>query len=72
MSEQKVNGQEAADGEGQPRKISLAEAMKRKLAQNKQNQAKEQAQTKLQKNNQMIKSQNVKKPNNQRRKTGGS
>ncbi|MEK8128563.1 hypothetical protein WMW72_11670 [Paenibacillus filicis] len=57
----------------EPRKISLAEAMKQKLAQKKQAQADA-------KNNPQqragsdatMRSQNNKKPNNQRRRTGGS
>lgn len=57
--------------ENEPKKVSLAEAMKRKLAE-KQNQAKENAPTKLQNNSQNVKSQQTKKINNQRRRTGGS
>jgi hypothetical protein len=69
MSEQKSNEQQAETS--QPKKVSLAEAMRRKLAQDKQNQAKEQNATKLKSGNQTVKSQHTKKPNNQRRKTGG-
>ncbi|RRJ62020.1 hypothetical protein EHV15_02850 [Paenibacillus oralis] len=57
----------------EPRKIDLAEAMRQKLAQKKQQQQaagkpgmKDGFQTKA------LKSQNNKKPNNQRRRTGGS
>lgn len=57
----------------EPRKIDLAEAMRQKLQQKKQQQhaagkpgMKDSLQTKA------LKSQNNKKPNNQRRRTGGS
>ncbi|MNI07768.1 hypothetical protein D3C73_607820 [compost metagenome] len=55
----------------EPRKIDLAEAMRQKLQQKKQQTGNKQGingshQTK------MLKSQNNKKPNNQRRRTGGS
>lgn len=57
----------------EPRKIDLAEAMRQKLQQKKQQQQtgnkpglKDNFQTKA------LKSQNNKKPNNQRRRTGGS
>jgi hypothetical protein len=57
----------------EPRKIDLAEAMRQKLQQKKQQQQaankpgmKDNLQTKA------LKSQNNKKPNNQRRRTGGS
>jgi len=57
----------------EPRKIDLAEAMRQKLQQKKQLQQaankpgmKDNLQTKA------LKSQNNKKPNNQRRRTGGS
>lgn len=57
----------------EPRKISLAEAMRQKLDQKKQQQA---AGNKpgLNGSNQTkaLKTQNNKKPNNQRRRTGGS
>lgn len=69
MSEQNNNGQGAEAN--QPKKVSLAEAMKRKLEQNKQNQANHNSATKLKSGNQNVKSQQTKKVNNQRRKTGG-
>ncbi|WP_110931352.1 hypothetical protein [Paenibacillus bouchesdurhonensis] len=57
----------------EPRKVDLAEAMRQKLQQKKQQQAAANKpgftgtqQTKA------MKSQNTKKPNNQRRRTGGS
>ncbi|MFB5762988.1 hypothetical protein [Paenibacillus medicaginis] len=56
----------------EPRKIDLAEAVRQKLAQKKQQAGNPQGggfhggQTKA------LKSQNTKKPNNQRRRTGGS
>lgn len=57
----------------EPRKIDLAEAIRQKLQQKKQQQhaankpgLKDNLQTKK------LKSQNNKKPNNQRRRTGGS
>jgi hypothetical protein len=57
----------------EPRKIDLAEAMRQKLQHKKQQQQngnkpglKDSFQTKT------LKSQNNKKPNNQRRRTGGS
>ncbi|MFD0868425.1 Uncharacterised protein [Chlamydia abortus] len=55
----------------QPKKISLADAVRNKLAQKKQ------AQSQSNKNfgpqeNQVLKSQMTKKVNNQRRRTGGS
>lgn len=69
MSEQKNNEQQSESS--QPKKVSLAEAMKRKLAQDKMNQGKDQNATKMKSGNQTVKSQHTKKPNNQRRKTGG-
>lgn len=69
MSEQNNNEQQSETS--QPKKVSLAEAMKRKLAQDKQNKNNEQNSTKLKSGNQTVKSQHTKKPNNQRRKTGG-
>ncbi|WP_248925613.1 hypothetical protein [Paenibacillus hamazuiensis] len=57
----------------EPRKISLAEAMKMKLEQKKQAQASDPSGNKLRGGNSAVmKSQNNKKPNNQRRRTGGS
>ncbi|USB32632.1 hypothetical protein [Paenibacillus sp. YPG26] len=56
----------------EPKKIDLAEAMRLKLQQKKQNQASnKQGQNGLQ-STKTLKSQNTKKPNNQRRRTGGS
>lgn len=70
MSEQNQNpNTEAAN---QPAKISLQEAMKRKLAQKKQEQANAKQSGNLKAGNQTMKSQQTKKANNQRRRTGGS
>jgi hypothetical protein len=57
----------------EPRKISLAEAMKQKLAQKKQAQADGKNNSQQRAGNEAtMRSQNNKKPNNQRRRTGGS
>ncbi|WP_400163659.1 hypothetical protein ACAF76_011320 [Brevibacillus sp. TJ4] len=62
---------ETETGEQKPGKISLQEAIKRKLAEKKQSQANANASSFHQKaTNQKMKSQNTKKPNNQRRRTG--
>ncbi|MCS7461114.1 hypothetical protein N0M98_13250 [Paenibacillus doosanensis] len=57
----------------EPKKISLADAIKNKLAQKKQAQhdAKSNPQQRAG-NSAVMRSQNNKKPNNQRRRTGGS
>ncbi|MNH84639.1 hypothetical protein D3C87_454740 [compost metagenome] len=56
----------------EPKKIDLAEAMRLKLQQKKQNQASnKQGQSGIN-STKTLKSQNTKKPNNQRRRTGGS
>ncbi|WP_433944111.1 hypothetical protein [Paenibacillus sp. SN-8-1] len=56
----------------EPKKIDLAEAMRLKLQQKKQNQASnKQGQSNIH-STKTLKSQNTKKPNNQRRRTGGS
>jgi hypothetical protein len=56
----------------EPRKVSLADAIKMKLAQKKLDE-KNNAGNKLRAGNEAVmKSQNNKKPNNQRRRTGGS
>ncbi|MGE5703712.1 MAG: hypothetical protein ACM32O_14395 [Clostridia bacterium] len=68
MSEQNENKEVAS----QTGKISLQEAMKRKLAQKKQDQANQKSFGDRKSGNQVMKSQQTKKPNNQRRKTGGS
>ena len=55
------------------KKVSLADAMKAKLAQKKADQAAARANPKANGNsNQTVKSQMTKKVNNQRRRTGGS
>jgi hypothetical protein len=56
--------------ENKPGKISLQEAMKRKLAQKKQEQASRNSNAPQKAGNQFMKSQQTKKPNNQRRRTG--
>ncbi|WP_068620215.1 hypothetical protein [Paenibacillus tuaregi] len=56
----------------EPKKIDLAEAMRLKLQQKKQNQAANKQNPGNPNNPKALKSQNVKKPNNQRRRTGGS
>jgi hypothetical protein len=55
----------------QPKKISLAEAAKQRLEQKKQSQANDMAQLKHNANQgQSMRSQQTKKANNQRRRTG--
>ncbi|ATO51884.1 hypothetical protein [Brevibacillus laterosporus] len=54
-----------------PKKISLAEAMKQRLAQKKQ-QSNDKEFQKGNQSTKVLKTQNNKKPNNQRRRTGGS
>jgi hypothetical protein len=62
--------QSAAEG---PKKVSLADAMKQKLAQKRADQAAQKANPKhAGGNGQSGKSQMTKKVNNQRRRTGGS
>ncbi|GIP24418.1 hypothetical protein [Paenibacillus sp. J22TS3] len=56
----------------EPKKIDLAEAMRLKLQQKKQNQTANKQNPGTPNNTKALKSQNVKKPNNQRRRTGGS
>ncbi|KZE55608.1 hypothetical protein AV540_06050 [Brevibacillus parabrevis] len=53
-----------------PGKISLQEAMKRKLAEKKQAQAQANSPVNQKAKNQSMKSQLTKKPNNQRRRMG--
>jgi hypothetical protein len=56
-----------------PKKISLADAIKQKLAQKKADQAAQRANPKQANANGLaVKSQMTKKINNQRRRTGGS
>ncbi|MBP1155503.1 MULTISPECIES: hypothetical protein [unclassified Paenibacillus] len=57
----------------EPRKVSLADAIKNKLAQKKQelHDGKGNGQQRAG-NDAVMRSQNNKKPNNQRRRTGGS
>lgn len=60
-------------GSAEQRKISLADAVKQKLAQKKAAQLNGNANNKMRGGNSAVmKSQNNKKPNNQRRRTGGS
>ncbi|GED66820.1 hypothetical protein BRE01_05220 [Brevibacillus reuszeri] len=68
MSEQNQNEKETV--EAKPAKISLQEAMKRKLAEKKQAQAQANNPANQKAKNQTVKSQHTKKPNNQRRRTG--
>jgi len=57
----------------EPKKVSLADAIKNKLAQKKQAQNDGKAGAPLRGGNSAVmRSQNNKKPNNQRRRTGGS
>ncbi|GGF95474.1 hypothetical protein [Paenibacillus abyssi] len=64
--------EEVGQAENAPRKVSLAEAMKQKLAQKKQAQADANNQKKHQVagNQPKMKSQNTKKINNQRKRMG--
>ncbi|UUZ94647.1 hypothetical protein LJK87_09040 [Paenibacillus sp. P25] len=74
MSESDSNRTDAtAESQGEARKVSLADAIKNKLAQKKQSQqdAKGGSQARPGSDS-VMKSQNNKKPNNQRRRTGGS
>ncbi|MGG1659802.1 hypothetical protein [Brevibacillus sp. NRS-1366] len=68
MTEPNQNEKETA--EQKPGKISLQEAMKRKLAEKKQAQAQANTPANQKAKNQTVKSQHTKKPNNQRRRTG--
>lgn len=54
------------------RKVDLAEAMRQKLQQKKQQQADNKPGLKGNLQTKALKTQNNKKPNNQRRRTGGS
>jgi hypothetical protein len=64
--------QDQTPNEG-PKKVSLAEAIKQKLAQKKAEQAEQRANPKGAAGNGLaVKSQMTKKVNNQRRRTGGS
>jgi hypothetical protein len=66
-----INQNETEAAEKKPGQISLQEAMKRKLAEKKKEQGNAQSGFFHQKaTNQKMKSQNTKKPNNQRRRTG--
>jgi hypothetical protein len=65
---QDENNQSASE----PKKVSLAEAIRNKLAQKKQDQQNEKNNNGLRGQNEKAKSQITKKPNNQRRRTGGS
>jgi hypothetical protein len=56
----------------EPKKMSLKDAIRNKLAQNKQQQMNEKNNPSLKSGNMAAKSQMTKKVNNQRRRTGGS
>jgi hypothetical protein len=56
----------------EPKKMTLKDAIRNKLAQNKQAQMNEKNNPSLQAGNMEAKSQMTKKINNQRRRTGGS
>ncbi|MEX2461373.1 MAG: hypothetical protein WD469_08765 [Paenibacillaceae bacterium] len=56
----------------EPKKMTLKDAIRNKLAQNKQNQMNEKNNPALKAGNMEAKSQMTKKINNQRRRTGGS
>ncbi|WP_068503435.1 hypothetical protein [Paenibacillus kribbensis] len=56
----------------EPRKINLADAIREKLAQKKQQSGASQQGDFQGGSTKTLKSQNTKKPNNQRRRTGGS
>lgn len=64
------NPNEKDTQEQKPGKISLQEAMKRKLAEKKAAQAQANSSFNPKAKNQIMKSQQTKKPNNQRRRTG--
>jgi hypothetical protein len=66
MSEQTNNENQL----NQPKKVSLAEAIKNKLNQKKQNRSAAKANPKQKGENMIVKSQQTKKANNQRRRTG--
>lgn len=68
MTESNQNEKETT--EQKPGKISLQEAMKRKLAEKKQAQAQANNPMNQKAKNQSMKSQLTKKPNNQRRRMG--
>jgi hypothetical protein len=64
--------QDQSKAEG-PKKVSLADAIKQKLAQKKAEQAEQRANAKSGNTNGLaMRSQMTKKVNNQRRRTGGS
>ncbi|KKO53042.1 hypothetical protein [Paenibacillus sp. DMB20] len=56
----------------EPRKVNLADAIRQKLEQKKQQNASGKPGAFQPGTTQKMKSQNTKKPNNQRRRTGGS
>lgn len=68
MTESNLNDKDTS--EQKPGKISLQEAMKRKLAEKKAAQATANNPINQKAKNQTVKSQQTKKPNNQRRRTG--
>jgi hypothetical protein len=71
--DQATNSTPENSGTEGPKKVSLADAMKQKLAQKKAEQAEQRANPKNAKSNGLaVKSQMTKKINNQRRRTGGS
>ncbi|MFD2614225.1 hypothetical protein [Paenibacillus gansuensis] len=57
---------------GEPKKVSLQEAIKRKLEQKKAAQNQPKGGFDPNSGSKKLTSQNTKKPNNQRRRTGGS
>ncbi|GIP32691.1 hypothetical protein [Paenibacillus sp. J2TS4] len=66
------SSQDAAGSSAEPKKMSLAEAVRNKLAQKKQAQDQNKNKDFGPNSNQKMKSQMTKKVNNQRRRTGGS
>ena len=71
MTEPTVGSQEQGTPEGEPRKVSLAEAMKQKLQQKQQAQAGGGKQKHdIAGNQATMRSQNTKKINNQRKRMG--
>lgn len=72
MTEEIKNGASNVEGETiEPKKISLADAMKKKLAEKKLAQSNQNQKQKHElSGNQSMKSQLTKKPNNQKKRTG--
>lgn len=67
-----MSNNQDTENQQQPRKIDLAEAVRHKLAQKKQQAGNAQGSGYHGASAKTLKSQNTKKPNNQRRRTGGS